>query len=1003
MSRRKRIKSMSHDGQKNNLVNNLAGLSLDELQALSKAFPSILQSKLQSSLQSSNLEDVMAANLFLEKSRSIDDQVKSIFYLPDHVAYSGRGYKDNLGRVSFELLQRMGNLYCVKNIITTRIEQVMRFLRFSTDEQKEGYTIRRKRSLFSSKDESKDLSDKDKKEIERIVNFIERGGAVSKWDGGDTLITFVKKILFDSLSLDQLAFEIVRTRGFELNKFKAVDASMIRILDADDPQYSQDFEKYRYRGYLPKYCQVWDQQIVYNKFKKEYVLYYPWELGYGVRNQSTNIYDNGYGKSELESLSEIITYVLNSVQYNGNFFKNGSNPKGFLNIKDSTANQTQLNEFKQHWRQLLTGTQNSHKIPVFQGLNVEWIDLHHCLHPDSKVLTKAGRSTLGELLHGNNEVYTEIWDGTSFEKAKVFKTGKKHLCRTNFLNRCSIQTSDNHKFLVLRGDNPEWVKQSDLKVGDFVFVNKNISHGTMTDLTFNGRVVDDDLFEMFGWILGDGYIGDGTPSHKFFKLFYHPNKEDDVIQRHIETCHKYGINVRYYLVKTHKNHIGKTCSPFQQQLVICDHKLYNFFRELGFTVSKEGKSIPPIIYACRPSYRKALLRGLFSADGHVGRSDGNIISLAITQKKLKADVIDLLLTLGVRCNSFVSKSYPDSISNNTDVVLLIKDKRLFMKEIGFLQSYKNDSFHGGVRSPYLIDEAPISFIRSFAKKLRIFYKKLPVEMQVLKKIERHDLQNISGGHQKSSLSKVLFYAEKMAYPIPDFLRNFNLTKIISIERTDEFVEMVDVEMFNKSHQFIANGVVVHNSNREMEFDNWTKFLIVLTCSVYRIDPSELGFQFRDSSNTLGQYGQKERLDHSKQKGLYPILVFLQSVFNHYLIEELNEDFELVFTGMEVEDEEKQVKLDKEKIEMGAVSMEDMFKKYSGRDFDPETDTILNSVYQQAQQAKMYGGETMNNIVEEETGEEGMPNPFNEDSMKSMVSENPIMRDALSYINAQFEM
>lgn len=570
MSRRKRIKSMSHDGQKNNLVNNLAGLSLDELQALSKAFPSILQSKLQSSLQSSNLEDVMAANLFLEKSRSIDDQMKSIFYLPDHVAYSGRGYKDNLGGVSFELLQRMGNLYCVKNIITTRIEQVMRFLRFSTDEQKEGYTIRRKRSLFSSKDESKDLSDKDKKEIERIVNFIERGGEVSKWDGGDTLITFVKKILFDSLSLDQLAFEIVRTRGFELNKFKAVDASMIRILDADDPQYSQDFEKYRYRGYLPKYCQVWDQQIVYNKFKKEYVLYYPWELGYGVRNQSTNIYDNGYGKSELESLSEIITYVLNSVQYNGNFFKNGSNPKGFLNIKDSTANQTQLNEFKQHWRQLLTGTQNSHKIPVFQGLNVEWIDLQQ-------------------------------------------------------------------------------------------------------------------------------------------------------------------------------------------------------------------------------------------------------------------------------------------------------------------------------------------------------------------------------------------------------------------------------------------------SNREMEFDNWTKFLIVLTCSVYRIDPSELGFQFRDSSNTLGQYGQKERLDHSKQKGLYPILVFLQSVFNHYLIEELNEDFELAFTGMEVEDEEKQVKLDKEKIEMGAVSMEDMFKKYSGRDFDPETDTILNSVYQQAQQAKMYGGETMNNIVEEETGEEGMPNPFNEDSMKSMVSENPIMRDALSYINAQFEM
>lgn len=573
MSRRKHIKnnglSSNPGGGAGKVTSNLAKLSLDELQALSKAFPAILQSKIQSSLESENLDDVVAANLFLEKSKGWDDQMKSIFFLPDHTAYSGRGYKDNLGRVSFELLQRMGNLYCVKNIITTRIEQVMRFLRFSTDEQKEGYTIRRKRSIFNE-DDGKKLSREDKKEIERIVNFIERGGNIGKWDGGDTLITFVKKILFDSLTLDQLAFEIVRTRGFELDKFKAIDASMIRLLDAEDPQYSQDFEKYRYRGYLPKYCQVWNQQIVFNKVKQEYVLYYPWELGYGVRNQSTNIWDNGYGKSELESLAEIITYTLNSVQYNGNFFKNGSNPKGFLNIKDSNANQTQLNEFKQKWRQLLTGTENSHKIPVFQGLNVEWVDLHH-------------------------------------------------------------------------------------------------------------------------------------------------------------------------------------------------------------------------------------------------------------------------------------------------------------------------------------------------------------------------------------------------------------------------------------------------NNREMEFDNWTKFLIVLTCSVYRIDPSELGFQFRDSANTLGQYGQKERLDHSKQKGLYPILVFLQSVFNHYLIEELNENFELVFTGMEIEDEEKQVKLDKEKVEMGAVSMEDMFMKYSGREFNPETDTILNSVYQQAQQAKMYGGEEMNGIVDEETGETGgIANPFADETMKSMSEKNPILRDALSYINTQFE-
>lgn len=983
------------------VIKSITQMSLSELNSLGDVLPTILDSKLQAGLSSPDVEKAVEAGLFVEKVRAKSSGAeKSIFFLPDTFAHTGRGYKETLGRVSMQTLQRMGNLYCVKNVVSTRIEQITRFLRFSTDEQKEGFTIRKKRSLFEGKDGDTEMTRSEKKRVERIVEFLERGGEADKWEMPDSFVTFVRKIMQDSLTIDQLAFEITRTRGQELHQFKAVDGSMIRFLDSVDPNYAYEFERYRYRGYLPKYCQVFDQQIVFNRQTNQYVLYYPWELGFGIRNLGTDIWNNGYGRSELETLVEIITYVLNSIQYNGNFFKNGSNPKGFIKMKDPNVNGTVLNNFKQQWRQMLTGTQNAHRVPILAGMDIEWIDLHHCLDPDSKVLTKSGRKTLGEVLNGNSEAYTEIWDGVGFAKAKVFETGEKRLCKTNFLNRCSLQTSDKHKFLVLRGDEPEWVEQKDLAIGDFVFVNKNTPIGNQDCLVYNGHFVDDDLMEMFGWILGDGYISDGTPSHKFFKLFYHPTKEDDVIQRHIDTCHKYGINVRYYRTKGKPSKIGKTYSPFQQHLVVVDSKLYTFFRELGFTTSKEGKSIPSMMYTCRPSYRKALLRGLFSADGHVGYADGNLINLAVTSKRLKMDVIDLLLSLGIRCNSFVSKPYDSDISNTSDTTLIIKDKRLFMKEIAFLQSYKNDTFREGVRSPYVLDEAPVSFIRSFARKLRVFYKKLPTEMRVLRKIERHDLQNIGGGHQKASLSKVLFYAEKMGYPIPDFLRDFNLTKVTSIERTDELVRMVDVEMFNKSHQFVANGVVVHNSNRDMEFDNWTKFLIVMLCSVYRIDPSELGFQFRDAAQVFGQDGQRERLDHSKQKGLYPLLVFLQDVINKYLISELDEEMEFAFTGIEVEDEEKQVKLDSEKLQSGMVSMQDMFRKYSGRDFNPDEDIILNQVYQSSQQMKMYGGEGMNSLVDQETGETGgIPNPF-EDVEKGM-KDNPIFKSACEYIDKCF--
>lgn len=552
------------------VIRSIANMSFSELGSLGEAIPTILNSKLQASLASDDIEKAIEAGLYVEKQRIRSaEQNKSIFFLPDSIAYSGRGYKETLSRISFQTLQRMGNLYCVKNVISTRIEQITRFLKFSTDEQKEGFTIRRKRSLFNSKEDMKEMTKAEQKRVERIVRFLEDGGETDKWEMPDSFVTFVRKIMQDSLSIDQLAFEITRTRGQELHQFKAIDGSMIRFLDTVDPNYAHQFDQYRYKGYLPKYCQVFDQQIVFNKQLNTYVMYYPWELGFGIRNVGTDIWQNGYGRSELESLIEIITYILNGVQYNGNFFKNGSNPKGFIKMNGPNTNQTQLNDFKQKWRQMLTGTENSHKIPIFAGLDLEWVDLQ-------------------------------------------------------------------------------------------------------------------------------------------------------------------------------------------------------------------------------------------------------------------------------------------------------------------------------------------------------------------------------------------------------------------------------------------------KGNRDMEFDNWTKFLIVLLCSVYRIDPSELGFQFKEAANLFGQQGQRERLDHSKQKGLYPLLIFLQDIINKFLISELDEEMEFAFTGIEVEDEEKQVKLDSEKLSAGMVSMQDMFRKYSGREFDENKDIILNQVYQTQKQASMFGGEGMNQIVDDETGEPeaGVPNPF-EEVEKSMKG-NPIFERACEFIDKSFQ-
>lgn len=562
----KRNKRNSQIKLKPDFLSSLAGLSLEELDSIQKAAPMAFQSKLQSALSSNDTEELLKANLYLGEINKTNPHIQSVFFDPNDLAGNGKGFKDSKGVLSFSTLRRMGDIYIIRAIVNTRIEQVQNFLHFSEDEQKEGYTIRRKKSLFKEEKED-ELSNEDKRKIENIVKFLENGGWNEKWDNLDSFQEFVRKITFDSLTLDQLAFEVVRSRDWELKKFRAIDASLIRFLDTVDPRQREAFEGYRFKGYLPRYCMVWDDMIIRNPMTKEPILYYPWELGFGIRNKTSNIRKNGYGTSELETLVEIITWILWGMSYNGLFFKQGSQPKGFINVKNANISPSTLNEFRQAWMQTMRGVENSHRVPVINGIDLEWIDLQ-------------------------------------------------------------------------------------------------------------------------------------------------------------------------------------------------------------------------------------------------------------------------------------------------------------------------------------------------------------------------------------------------------------------------------------------------KGNRDMEFNDWLKFLVIMSCSVYRIDPTELGFQFKDQAQIFGQDGQKARLQHSREKGLKPILIFLENVITKYIVSELDEDFEFSFTGIEVEDEEAQVKLDAEKLEKGMVAMQDIFQKYSGRPLDPENDIIINQVYQTAKQAEqqqqMYGAS-----VPGESEEAGVPNdeesfsenPF--DKYKSFDN-NPILAEAINY-------
>ncbi|MFA5584076.1 MAG: hypothetical protein WDA09_07665, partial [Bacteriovoracaceae bacterium] len=242
---------------------------------MSKLIPAYKEAKLQKSLYSGDEEDIVKANMYLQdqKAKAKQAEGKSFMFLPDDYGYTGKGYKDTLKGVSFDVLQRMGDIFIVRSIVNTRVEQVQNFLKFELDEQKEGFTIRKKKSLFEK--ERKPLTAKERLSAERIVNFLEDGGFHDKWDSHDSFQDFIRKIVRDSLVLDQLSFETVRNRKRELVKFKAVDASLIRMLDSVDPRYSDQFKQMEKDGHLPRYCMAWNSQILKHPTTGQPILYYP--------------------------------------------------------------------------------------------------------------------------------------------------------------------------------------------------------------------------------------------------------------------------------------------------------------------------------------------------------------------------------------------------------------------------------------------------------------------------------------------------------------------------------------------------------------------------------------------------------------------------------------------------------------------------------------------------------------------------------------------------------
>lgn len=308
---------------------------------------------------------IKAVNYFKDiDKRNTDTPLKS--YIFDPFQFNQQfGYKDKPTSLSYDTLRRMGRTPIINAIITTRVEQVSNFSNPCYDDKGVGFKIRKKQGYLKTEGKEK-MSKADEAKIEWITDFILNcGNAFNSWHG-DTFDTFLRKITRDSLELDQATFEVVRNRKGVPQEFMATDGATFRLADTyDDDEYRSN-EKLEVNGYLPSYVQIFQNEV-----KAEF---YPWELCFAVRNHYTDVRLNGYGVSELETMTNVVTWMLYSDMHNGKFFSQGSAPKGILKVSGG-INEARLAEFRQQWQAMVTGVQNAWRTPVIESEKMEWIDL----------------------------------------------------------------------------------------------------------------------------------------------------------------------------------------------------------------------------------------------------------------------------------------------------------------------------------------------------------------------------------------------------------------------------------------------------------------------------------------------------------------------------------------------------------------------------------------------------------------------------------------------------
>lgn len=440
----------------------------------------------------------------------------------------------------------------------------------------------------------------------------------------------------------------------------------------------------------------------------------------------------------------------------------------------------------------------------------------NCLELNAPVLTKNGTKAAHSVKKGD----VVLHPNGEREVVAVERQPKKQslVIKLNGLGK-PIVCSEKHKWFVSTENGLDWKESKDLKKDDVIvggdtfllfqnnpckieWTNEKVLKETRPNIRHcvkpisPPKYMNGDLAELLGAVVGDGSSGVKSRENHISVAI---DKKNTNYIKHIDLLFNsvFGMEV---LEETHRESVDA--------ITLCSKESVDFFDYIGYPKGStyKTKRVPWSIFASSSEFRARFLRGFFDTDGYAT----DVLGCSGYNHDLICDVQLLLLEMGIFSVVNRRKNNDGEIS-----VLHIQGKDSLIKfrdRIGFCIQYKQDGLN------LLIGSANCS-----NRGLAVLYVQREI-IRISKDLNITTYNNTSLGYSVKNMEKnvvgrnvlMSFIRRANKQKIHDFdhLKEIVERPMFAVESVEngEVIETIDIALSHDDHDFMAYGLITHNTN-----------------------------------------------------------------------------------------------------------------------------------------------------------------------------------------------